>query len=215
MNDEMIDFNNILVLRNQLIAVPIEELCKLYQDKDRYISFLDSVALLSNKDSAFLFFSGEFLNKILSVVQIHRFDFDDEEVNKVINSIITYINQISNYSSSLVNLLKNHYLIFQEEQRETKFNSDDELFRSLAYDAWVFAALIDGNLESIQDGNLFLLSFNFLLKNCPELFQDKNVRDNATALLDKVGKETRIIGSKRRKFKEAKKNFQMVVKRED
>ena len=54
MTDEMIDFNNVLVLRNQLIAVPIEELCKLYQDKDRYISFLDSVALLSNKDSAFL-----------------------------------------------------------------------------------------------------------------------------------------------------------------
>ena len=77
MTDEMIDFNNILVLRNQLIAVPIEELCKLYQDKDRYISFLDSVALLSNKDSAFLFFSGEFKKKILSVVQIHRFDFDD------------------------------------------------------------------------------------------------------------------------------------------
>ena len=42
MTDEMIDFNNILVLRNQLIAVPIEELCKLYQDKDRYISFLEN-----------------------------------------------------------------------------------------------------------------------------------------------------------------------------
>ena len=215
MTDEMIDFNNILVLRNQLIAVPIEELCKLYQDKDRYISFLDSVALLSNKDSAFLFFSGEFLKKILSVVQIHRFDFDDEEVNKVINSIITYINQISNYSSSLVNLLKNNYLAFQEEQRETTFHSDDELFRSLAYDAWVFAALIDGNLESIQDGNLFLLSFNFLLKNCPELFQDKNVRDNATALLDNVEQSTWIFGPKKRQVEKALENYKKVVKKED
>ena len=147
MTGEMIDFNNILVLRNRLAAVPIEELLKLYQDKDKYMSFLDSVVLLSDKDSAFLFFS------------------------------------------------------------------DGEFFRSMAYDAWVFAALRDGNLESIQDDNLFLLSFNFLLKNCPELFQDKNARDNATALLDKVGKKTRIFGPKKRKLKEAKKNFQMVVEK--
>lgn len=34
MSEELIEYNNMLTLRSQLITVPIEELCILYQDKN-------------------------------------------------------------------------------------------------------------------------------------------------------------------------------------
>lgn len=211
MSEELIEYNNMLTLRSQLITVPIEELCILYQDKNDYISFLNSVVLLFNVDSAFLLFSDEFFRKILSIVEIHRFDFVDAKVDETINSIILYINGVHSYPLGLVNQLKNGYLAFQEDQRETQFYSDEALLKSLAYDACVFTTLRDGNLNSVQDDNLFLLSFNYLLKNYPELFLDKNVRNNVTALFDKVGKNTGIFDLKKIRIKRTLEKYHKVV----
>ena len=211
MPEEMLDFHNLLTIRNQLVKASDEKLRELYQDKGSYVTFLDTVILLTESDSAFLLFSDQFIDKILSVVQLHRFDFEEDEIKEAINGIITYMNHIRTYSSDLVNQLKNGYLAYQEDLREAEFHSDEAFFKSLSYDAVVFSALREGKPESVEDDSYFLMSLNFLLKSCPELFQDATVKKGATVLLDRAYRHSGILSSKKKMVKGVMRNYQDVV----
>ena len=104
------DFANVLSLRNQLVNVPIEKLEEVYQDYDNYVAFLDTVAVMTNIDSAFLLFKADYLKKIENVIQIHRFDTKDKDVKDAINSIIEYLNTIKSYRPEYRKILTTYYV---------------------------------------------------------------------------------------------------------
>ena len=109
--------SNILVLRNHLVKIPESKLIEMYSNYDYYLAFLNSLWLLIENDSAFLLFDDSMLKKILSVIQIYRFDAKDEGVKKEVNDIIDYINGLRSCDEAKKNTLKNNYLAFQEEKR--------------------------------------------------------------------------------------------------
>lgn len=215
MSEEMLDFNNVLCLRNQLCCLDEKQLCEIYQDKGSYLSFLNAVVALTECDSAFLLFSNDFLEKILSVIQIHRFDFEEKEVKECINDIIGYVNHVMNMDPLKASILKNGYLSYQEEQRKATFRTTNALLQSLCYDGIVFASLRDGDLESIQDEDYFLMSLNYLMKACPELFQNEEVNARTTQLLDKIGSHSPRFGIKKKYIKEVREDFQKLFKEDE
>ena len=215
MSDEMLDFNNVLALRNHLSVLSREKLEEMYQDKGSYLTFLNAIVALSECDSAFLLFSDDFLEKILYVVQVHRFDFEEKEVKECINDIIGYVNQIKVMPQEKKNILKNGYLTYQEEQRGVSFHTTESLIASLSYDAVVFSSLRDGTPEAIQDEEYFLMSLNYLMKACPEFFQDPKITADTISVLERVGSHSRMFSTKKKFVKQVREEFESISKKEE
>lgn len=217
MNEEydIIDFENLLLLKNQLVNAPFDELLECYKDYDNYLLFLDTVVLLANTDSAFLLFYKDGMEKILRIIQLYRFNTKDEKVIDVINQIIQYLNNIKLYDSTYENLLKLSYLSFHEESRISSFDREEDFIASLSYDAATYFALKDGNI-SINDYDLFLASVNYLFVIIPEFFKDSLVQERLIAILDKIDKTRGFSNRNLRKYsKYTRKAYQKIKDKEE
>lgn len=228
MSEELMDFNNLVMLKNHLCYITESDLMKLYQNYGAYLAFLDSVALLTQVDSGFLLFSDVFLHKILSVINIHRFDFDDmkrvpgeenpEEflsVRDCVNDIIEYIHGVQGYSEELANELRKDYLAFQEEARETKFRCTEDMLKSIAYDAYVFRYLMEGKQANLADEEHNVYSLNYLMKAVPEFFQDPEINRRAIEVLDQAGKHAPVLSTRKKHIKKAKEGILSLMQKED
>ena len=215
MSEELVDFGNLITLKNQLCALDRKQLMQMYQDKGSYLTFLNAVVSLIENDIGFLLFSDEFLEKILLISQIYRFEFKEHEVRDCINDIITYVNGIKALSDESKKTLMNGYLAYQEDMREASFHTTNAFLSSLAYDAVVFAALRDGEIDKIKDEEYFLMSLNYLMKACPEFFQDPRVKKDAMTLLDQAGSHRSFLGVRKKFVKGMKENLESITKKEE
>lgn len=129
------DFYNVLLLRNHLEFLSVKQLEDLYQDTTNFLVFLDTIAVFSEIDSAFLLFKDEYISKIERIISINRFKSNDSDIKEIINSIIIFLNQIKCYDTSYKNILKNNYLAYQEDCRKVEMDSEQILLESLGYDA--------------------------------------------------------------------------------
>ncbi len=214
MENELAYFNNILVLRNHIASCTEKELMDLYQEKGFYEAFLNTVWALIENDSGFLLLKDEFIQKILSVIQIHRFD-SSSHVKQQVNETIQVINQIKNYSKSIKNTIKNNYLAYQEEQREVTFQNEESLLASLSYDAIVYSMLTNGIIpEKIHD-DYFIMSLNYFIQTAPELFQEEGVKERAVEVLERISKETRTMSFKKKFIKNTRKNLNKLNIKEE
>lgn len=207
--------SNILVLRNHLVKIPESKLIEMYSNYDYYLAFLNSLWLLVENDSAFLLFDDSMLKKILSVIQIYRFDAKDEGVKKEVNDIIDYINGLRSCDEAKKNTLKNNYLAFQEEKRCATFYSTEGLLDSLSYDAIVFSALQNNDMKSIIHDEHYILSLNYLIYMCPELFKDKEVQQRAIKRLDEANSNARILSPNKKLIKQTKEHLSNINKKEE
>lgn len=211
---DMKDFVNLLRLKNQLVVFSGKELDEIYKEEDVFLCFIDTIALLSEHDSAFLLFDEKISDKIYTVLQSHRFNCDTD-IKEIINDIIGYLNGIKAYPKSLINILKNNYLAYQEKIRHVEFTSTDSMLFSIADDAVVFTALQEGNLDLIEDGDYYMMSLNYLIETCPEFFNDSKVVERACSLLDIESKNSKILSSRKKYVKETRNRLNDTLKREE
>lgn len=205
------DFENQLILKNQLITLSTGTLCELYSNMDIYPTFVDSVAHMINEESAFLYISDDFIEKIHSVLQLHRFDIKDKERSSIINDIISCINEISNASTDMRQMMISGYIAYQTDIRDVEFDETEDFLCSLTSDAVVFLNLRKDVDAAVSD-DLTLASINYFLKMVPEFFRDSTVKSNAEKALDTIYKRsnildfaTRIISNRtKKKIKEIK-----------
>ncbi|MBP5678679.1 MAG: hypothetical protein J6X28_02475 [Bacilli bacterium] len=215
MSEELMDFNNMLMLKNHLCSISESDLLKIYQDVGAYVSFLDAVALLGKNDSGFLLFSDSFISKILTVAQIHRFDLNDSDIKDAVNSIIDYLNQIKSYSQELKNSIKNGYLAYHEDLRECTFHSTEAFLQSLSYDAYVFRYLIEGRQDELTDETNLILSIHYLMATVPEFFQDPEINQRARDVLDRVGNNSPTFGARKKHVKKEKEGLLKLLPKEE
>lgn len=183
------DFENVICLKNQLLSVPIETLLETYQDYENFITFLDSICVLSDMDSAFLLFDSGCIEKIEAIIQKYRFQYKDPTVVKTINEIIVYLNGVKSLDSTKKDILKEGYLDYHEDCRKITMDDEETFMNSLAYDAVCYAALKDDHMDTIPDDNLFLASVNYLLEAVPQFFKDPDVANRLLTKLDVLEKK--------------------------
>lgn len=213
MTQELKEYQNILNLKNHLICLSERELENIYQDMDFYLAFIQTVFSLIENEGGMLLLDEDYIKKVLSVLQIHRFDCPNKEVKEDINGIIQCLNGVKAYPDSLKNGLKNAYLAYQEEQREITFNTKEAFAASLSYDAIVFNAIQKGQEEDIKHDKYYVMSLNYLLKTCPELFDEKE-KETAIEVLDKFEKKAKLFSFKRKLVRNAKKSVKELKKEE-
>lgn len=204
MNEEIMDYFSLLVFKNQILCMSDEQLIDFYKDERCFLEFLDVVALISRNEPAFFVLSSEITRRISMIINQHRFSCSDE-IKDYINEVVIYLNSISNLSNEMTSMLVLAYKKFQEEIREAEFTSNQAFLCSLAHDAVLFGALYDDKLEQLRDGDLSLLSLNYVVNTCPDFFKDQNIKDRALKVLEIEGKNSKLF-SKRKKVVKSIKN---------
>lgn len=210
----MTEFINMLRVKNQLISFSSNELVEIYKDINDLLVFIDTIALLSEYDSVFLLFRDDFKEKIYSVLQSHRFSCDSE-VKGIINEVISYLNGLGAYPDTMVNLLKNHYLAYQEELRHVEFSATDSFMSSIAEDAIVYEAITTGDFSKVDDSDYFMMSLNYLTEVCPELFKDEDVVKRSLSAVDSACREARIFSTRKKYIKESRDRLIKASKKEE
>lgn len=210
----LLDFENVLCLKNQLALVPIETLLDVYSDSENFILFIDSVHVLIETDSAFLLFNEKMCEKISTIISAKRFEFKDKDVVNVINFIIKHLNTIHDYDSSYKNLLKNGYLAYQEECRKVEMEDTEVFLESMAHDAVVYSVLKEGNLEKIECDEFFLASVNYIIATMPEFFDDRNVCERLCKKFDEASYKKGFFRNRKLRLfaKETKERFVKIKK---
>lgn len=215
MSDAYLEFANELTLRNQLIMLDSKQLREIYQDKGDYLIFLNSVISLIQHDSPILLFSPDFLDKIYDTIEIHRFHFSEKEVYDCVNEIIGYLNHVKTMNPMEQSIVKGFYMATQEMIREISFHDSNSFLASMGYDAVLFHALKDNNLDSLQDPDYPIMSLNFLIKACPDFFRDPDIQKRAMEVINRVGEKTRPFTSKKKYIKRLLQNVQNIPKKEE
>lgn len=207
------DFINVLCLKNQLISVPIDKLLEVYDDMDNYITFIDTVNVLSNIDSAFLLNDPKFYEKIIDVINLKRFSLKDHNIRIAVEDIINYINSLKSISDEHKAILKIGYLTYQEEVREIRFLNQDDFKYALSYDAFVISSLKNNQVEAIENDDLFLSSINYLLETIPTFFLEEDIKNQTLNKLETIKQKRGLENFSLRKY--AKRTYQKIKTQEE
>jgi len=211
MQEELLDFYNLLVVRNQLATIDRSKLVEIYQDKNAYFVFLDTIGTIINEDIGFLLLNDELPKKIFEIIGIHRFDEDMSwEVKDYINDVITAINEMQVFPDEMKKIILGSYVVHHGEVREKMLISNENILKSLALDAVMFVSLTDGKTDLVKDDDYALASLNYLMKAAPILFADEEVNKNARVILDNIDKKSKGISIRKIKVKNAKKNYMSI-----
>jgi hypothetical protein len=183
---DIADFENLLILKNQLITLTTEKLIETYQDISSYVVFLDTVICMLNNESAFLYLDDSFVKKIQTVLQIHRFDIKNKEVYEAINDITKFLNDVDSANDNYRQTLVNSYKEYHQNVRNVNFATNQDFLYSLSFDAIVYLGL-KGTI-SIPSGNdpLILSSISYILEDYPKAFESDELKSESLSQLNGV-----------------------------
>ena len=185
------DFANVICLRNQLENVPLNTLLDVYKDDESFVAFLEAISVLSNTDSGFLLLDPLYMEKISSVINSRRWDIENIDVKKAINDLIGYMNELRNYPNNLKVSLLSAYIGYHEELRQVSFDDANLLKVTLGYDAVVYSALENGDLDIAKEDELFLMSTNYLLEIVPDIYKNEDYKNMTIERIDRIRKKSR------------------------
>lgn len=182
------EFENIMIFKNQLINLEKKELIRLYTDVSNYALFINTIIILINEENTLFLLDDNYIDKIYAILDIHRYDLNDNEVFNIVNDIIDALNKIKGIENKEEYVKE--YVKFQEGLRGYKFKEADDFLYALTYDAVVVAGLKDKSIP-IQYDDLFLSSINYFLNIYPEYFEDsvtlKSVRERLEEITMRKG----------------------------
>ena len=213
MSEELLDALSILVFKNQILSAPMDELKKFYEEEKYFLCFLDSIALVSQREPAFFLLSPEIKNRIIQVLDVHRFSVN-EEVLGVINDVVIYLNSMENVSKEMSALIVKSYIDFHEKIRNIKFNDVADFLTALSYDAVFMNALDDDNMQNLTNHKMNMSSFNYLISTSPDFFKNEKIMERANRLLDDEKKDAKVFSKKKKNINNLKKSLDLISKEE-
>ena len=161
-------------------------MCNNSSNNCQCMSEILSVICMLQEESAFLFFNEDYIKKIQSVLQAHRFDIDDKEIINTINEITICLNDITCSSDNYRNMLVSSYFEYNKDVRDVNFATMDDFIYMLSYDGIVYLTLKGAVDYSIDDGLLSLSSINYIMSVYPQCFEDININKNTQKKLDEI-----------------------------
>ena len=213
MSEELLDDMSLLIFKNQLLCGEMKDLKEFYKDERCFLNFLDTIALVSQREPAFFLLSTEIKDRIIQIIDLYKYSAN-EEVLAYINEILIYLNGVDNIPEELANLMVKSYMEFHEKLRRTKFNDVYDFLSALSYDAIFISALDDDNMDSLTNHDLNISSFNYLICTSPDFFKDKKVMDRANILLDEERKDAKVFSKKKNHIKDLRRTLNFIKKGE-
>lgn len=211
------DFVDVLCLKNQLVNVEKEKLLEVYKDYENYITFISAVLIMiETEDSPLLLYRDSFVKKIEDVVQIYKDSARSSKVRRAANDVVRYLNHIKSYSTIDRKLLKEAYKSYNEGVRKTNFLDERDFLYAVGYDAAVYAALVEDNMDLITQDDMFLSSVNYLLEKIPTIFDNEDVQERTLSKLEELERGWNPFNIRIRKYsKITRENYQKIKTKEE
>ena len=205
MSEDLLDDLSLLAFKNQILCASIDQLKDFYKDEKTFLCFLDTLALMTQREPAFFLLSPEIKNRIIAVIEIHKYSVNDEVLD-YINEVLVYLNYVENVSDDMIFLMVKSYKEFHETIRN---------INALAYDAIFMDALEKNNMEDLTNSDLNMSSFNYMISTSPEFFNIEGVMERANDLLDKEKKHTKVFSKKKKNIVNLKQSLNLINKKEE
>ena len=207
---------DVIFLKNQLLAGPMDEMKKLTESYDDFGTFIDILNVALDAEPAFFLMDKRLIDKAENIVAEKRFDYKDPVYNAIINEIIGQINSLNMVPEDIKDRQVRAYVEWNCEVRQLGQLSSTEFLQALAYDAEVLDMIVEQDLSNINP-LFFFSSINYLTVVMPELFQKHtHAKDLVMAKLDEHANKKGFWNWAERAFaKEARTNLQKLKKIEN
>lgn len=169
--EQLQDSMHIMDLKNILIIAKKYDIIEDISSPEDYGWFIDTLNIALGEEPAFFLMDEEFLKIAEKVLQSKRFEYQHlEGYNDVINEIIGKINTLENSSSYEKAVKVKNYILWNIETRGLPITlSNQDLYKTLAYDSIVLEATSDGEIPEITTP-LFVASTNYILATAPDFY---------------------------------------------
>lgn len=213
---ELQDKIDIIYLRNQLLAGPIDEMRKLIDNYDNYGTYIDILNVALYEERAFFILFESLLTKAQDLMQSKRFDYQDPIYNQIINEIIGKINAIRTLPLDIKEQQAKSYIEWQCQVRGTGPIKSNEFCEAMAYDAELLAKMFDKDLGDLNNF-YFYSSMNYFTETIPEFFQQNpEIRELTMKKLEELSSKKGFWNFAERAYaREAKENFMKIKKKEE
>lgn len=208
---DIIDFKNMLLVKNQLVYRTVEELEVFCEDEEKYATFLDSIALLINYDEGFLRLDKSFVLKIEEIIGKYRFVFKDSDYLATVNGIICQLNLLKTDSELTHTSKLEHYLCWQEDARMVYFDTKEDLIITVADDAVVYHMMETGEKMDVPPVTVYS-SLNYFVEVCPEVLENKEFYQRSVDYLNARRQKILFRRAEKQYVSEVKENIQKVKK---
>ena len=167
--------------------------------------------MIETEDSPLLLYRDSFVKKIEGVVQLYKDSARSSKVRKAANDVVRYLNHIKSYSTIDRKLLKEAYKSYNEGVRKTNFVDERDFLYAVGYDAAVYAALVEDNMNLITQDDMFLSSVNYLLETAPIIFDNRDVQERTLSKLEELERGWNPFNIRIRKYsKITRENYQKI-----
>lgn len=199
--NELTNKLNRLIIKNQLLTIPSEELCKIYNDKELMTILIYMLNDLIKNEPEFIIVCDEIVDNIQNILFEKRQQYKKDELNLSINNIIIKLNSIIGEEKIYKEEKKKNYKLNQLYTRNLNYNlSFDELKNLIIYDAITYNSLINPIKQEITI-EYFISSLNYLMEYVPELFENGLILLNTNCIIKDLEQSLKFIENVKRKDK--------------
>ena len=192
--DEIIRFENTLIMKNQLIKMETDELVEVYResDLDKYKCFLATVIWMLENEQAFFCIDEFITEKVCAVIDIYKDEVKDTPIYGIINNLKIYLNAIDTTELDKKTSVVKQYYMYHKTIRNAKFDGSQGFLNTLGLDAFVYFYLRgEDELPEIEEKDaLLLFSIAYFIDACPSFFKDENVYNKTINELNNLKKNT-------------------------
>lgn len=171
--DPLQDSMNIMHLKNTLIIAKEIDIVGEHSSPEDYGWFIDTLNIALGEEPAFFLMDDEFIKSAEAVLQNKRYEYQGlEGYNAVINEIIGKINALKNLSAYEKAVKVKNYVLWNIETRNLPITlSNQDLYKTLAFDSVVLEATMDGEIPEISTP-LFVASTNYISAMAPTFYDE-------------------------------------------
>lgn len=216
MEDNFTNFKNFIYLKDQLLKADYQVLREMYEDYENYIAFVVAVVDILNNEPLFFLLNEDMIDEVENILSIHRFTKNDSDLKETINQIVIFFNQLIANNEEEKDLLYYDFVVNQEDMRRVIFKDENTLVQALSYDADVLEAIEDNNFTFLDKDPFTLMSINYLMSRCSNLFQDERISNNTIDQLNNISDRNNHFGGRVKAYsKDLKRTVQKIKKKNE
>lgn len=185
------EFMNILVIKNQLINAPVDNLLEIYSNDDNFKELLNGLISIIENENIFLALDDNFSCKIYAILNDKDEEFDDITISKI-NYISRFLESIECCSQLVKNIKINAYSCYEEDIRGASFKSHNDFLQSIAYDANVLNSILRNDFSYVEKYDLFIYSLSSIINTIPGLFKNEIILNNTMNRLNYMSKRLNV-----------------------
>ena len=183
------DFIDVLELRSDLLRAEPSFLILAFNNEELFPELVKIVDnFLYVDDCSFALLDDQITNLLFTLINTKRFEIKktNPETYKLINKIISKLNENRSLPKEAIDNIRINYLINQARLRNMTLSSLDKVMDSMGVDIIIYDYLRGEEIPEDVTPDLIIGSIIYLNRTIPTLFASEEAKDKIATLLDNL-----------------------------